>query len=114
MSVRAKFINSVVLVALALVAWTFTRPPAESPLVPLQLATPPAASASSPPVELPEPAAATEKPVTTQTNRSESLLVESAGPEALHERTLIGTKWEREQLALEFGADGKLLIGGRE
>ena len=35
-------------------------------------------------------------------------------PNALTERTLVGTKWEREGLGLEFGADGKLLSGGRE
>jgi hypothetical protein len=32
----------------------------------------------------------------------------------LDERALVGTKWEREGFSLEFGADGRLLIGGRE
>ena len=35
-------------------------------------------------------------------------------PSALNERTLVGTKWERDGFGLEFGADGKLVIGGRE
>ncbi len=114
MSVRAKFIYSVVLVALVLVAWTFTRPPAGAPFVPSQSPASPAASASSPPVEPSEPAAAPKKLAATQTNGTESPLVELAGTETLNERTLIGTKWERERFAIEFGADGKLLIGGRE
>jgi len=111
MSVRTKLINSVVLVALVLAAWTFTRPPAEAPLVPSHVA---AARASSPPAEPAKPAAAPQ-PAATQTNRTESPQVESAAdPEALNERTLVGTKWERERFAIEFGTDGKLLIGGRE
>jgi hypothetical protein len=115
MSMRSKLINSVVLAALVLVAWTLTRPPAEAPLVPSEQAAPPVADASSPPVESREPAAAPQKPAAAKTNGAESPLVASAaGPMALDERTLIGTKWEREQFAIEFGANGKLLIGGRE
>ena len=92
MRVRAKFINSVVLVTFVLVAWIFTRPPAEAPPMPSQPPASRAASTSRPPVEPPKRAA----------------------PEGLNERTLIGTKWERERFAIEFGADGKLLIGGRK
>jgi len=33
---------------------------------------------------------------------------------SLNERTLIGTKWERDGFGFEFGPGGKLLIGGRE
>jgi hypothetical protein len=115
MSVRAKIINSAVLATLVLVAWRFTRQPAEAPLAPSQPSAPHTATAASPPVESAGPAAAPEQTAATQTNRAESPLVESAaGPTALNERTLLGTKWERDRFAIEFGADGKLLIGGRE
>ena len=35
-------------------------------------------------------------------------------PDALTAQNLVGTKWEREGFGLEFGANGKLLIAGRE
>jgi hypothetical protein len=60
-------------------------------------------------------APAPEKPAPTPSSSAERLAarpVPDANP--LNERTLIGTKWEREGFGFEFGPDGKLLIGGRE
>lgn len=39
-----------------------------------------------------------------------------SGPDAtvLNEHTLVGTKWGHDGFNLEFGADGKLFIGGQE
>ena len=35
-------------------------------------------------------------------------------PNVLTEQSLVGTTWERDGFRVEFGAAGKLLIGGRE
>jgi hypothetical protein len=121
MSARAKLISSIVLAAIALAVWKFRSPPAELPRV--EAPQPAAEPASTPlaPVKMSEPAA-TPTPVSpgqepTPTHHNPSLLQPAepaAEPGALNERTLVGTKWEREGFGLEFGADGKLLIGGRE
>jgi len=34
--------------------------------------------------------------------------------EALNEGTLVGTRWQKDGVALEFGAEGRLLMGGRQ
>ena len=54
-----------------------------------------------------------EPSASTPTNSGQPPASPTAEP-TLNERTLVGTKWEREGFGIEFGADGKLLIGGRE
>ena len=50
-----------------------------------------------------------------QTNLAASQLAERRGEaNPLTERALVGTKWERDGFGLEFGANGNLLVGGRE
>jgi len=119
MSMRAKLISSVVLAAIALATWRFVAPPTGVPRVEARKPAPDPAAAPAPQVETPEPAAALapfppaqEAPAPTQNSFAESQSV--VDPSALNERTLVGTKWERDGFGLEFGADGKLLIGGRE
>lgn len=122
MSMRSKLISCVALAAVALAAWKFASRPAEPPPVEgTQLASGPA-SRRPPPVGRPEPFAA-QDPIPplptgldgTRTNPAASRPAEPvANPNALNERTLVGTKWEREGFGFEFGADGKLMIGGRE
>jgi len=122
MSTRAKLAGVVVLAAAALATWRFLSSPAEAPRVDaVQRASEPAAAAPSL-VETPEPAAgphplppAKEEPAPKQSGSAESppaALV--AEPNTLDERTLVGTKWERDGFGIEFGADGNLLIGGRQ
>ena len=46
---------------------------------------------------------------------TESRAAEAAAEsKPLDQTTLVGTKWEREGFGFEFGAGGKLFIGGRE
>ena len=119
MSMRAKFISSVVLAAIALAMWRFVSPPTGVPRVEARKPAPDRAAAPAARFETPEPAAtlahfppAQESPAPTQSSFAESQSV--VHPSALNERTLVGTKWERDGFGLEFGADGKLVIGGRE
>ena len=110
MSLRAKVISSIVLAAAALVAWRFTSPPVEvlpvkaPPILPEPLAT------TQPTVETREAAAAPESLPPARQQSAKPV----PDPDALNERTLVGTKWARDGFGLEFGADGRLLIGGRE
>ena len=96
---RAKLIGTLVLVALALAAWRSMGPRADVP--PVEASTP--APNSLPP--------AREK--RAQAPGISPALPSVVTPEALNERTLVGTKWERDGFSIEFGADGKLLIVGR-
>src|SRR5437588_5950754 len=116
---RSKLISSAVLTAIALATWRFVSPPTEAPLLEARKPPPDRAAAPAPRFETPEPAAslapfppAQESPAPTQSSFAESRSV--VDPSALNERTLVGTKWERDGFGLEFGADGKLVIGGRE
>src|SRR2546427_7212803 len=117
MSMRANLISSVVLAAIALATWRFVAPPTGVPRVEARKPAPDPEAAPAPQVETPEPAAALapfppaqEAPAPTQNSFAESQSV--VDPSALNERTLVGTKWERDGFGLEFGVDGKLLIGG--
>ena len=104
------------LAAVVLVVWQ-CRPP--HPSARLEESPPPAAesaSAREPSVE----AAATNAAPAVQA-QSAAGQIQSAEPQpavrdsgALNERTLVGTKWARDGFGLEFGGNGKLLIGGRE
>ncbi len=122
MSMRFKLISCVTLAAIALATWRFMSRPAESSLGDASPVASGPASRRPPPVGRPKPFAAPDSipPLpagldATRTNPAESRLAEPvADPNALNERTLVGTKWEREGFGIEFGADGKLMIGGRE
>lgn len=122
MSMRFKLISCVTLAAIALATWRFVSRPAESPLGDASPVASGPATGRPPPVGRREPFAAPDSipPLpagldATRTNPAESRLAEPvADPNALNERTLVGTKWEREGFGIEFGADGKLMIGGRE
>jgi hypothetical protein len=115
MSMRVKLCGGVALTALALTAWRLISPSADGPL-----------AGAPEPVAAPllregQGGAAAPNPVTpkqaepTQNSSAEAQPAEpAADPTALNERALVGTKWEREGIGLEFGADGKLLMGGRE
>ena len=116
---RSKLISSAVLTAIALATWRFVSPPTGVPRVEARKPAPDRAAAPAARFETPEPAAtlahfppAQESPAPTQSSFAESRSV--VDPSALNERTLVGTKWERDGFGLEFGADGKLVIGGRE
>ena len=119
---RAKLTGIVALSALALAAWRFLSSTPQAPRVDASHQAPRPAGASRLPVKTPGFATARhpvppvrEKPVPRQNGETESQPVEPiAQPEALNERALVGTEWEREGFSLEFGADGKLFIGGRE
>jgi hypothetical protein len=120
MSMRAKLIGGVVLAAVALATWKFMTPRVELSFVGTPQPVPGAATTAPPPVKTPKSVAAP-APVPTrqegllQSNLAASQLTERRDdPNSLTERTLVGTKWEREGFGLEFGAAGKLLIGGRE
>jgi hypothetical protein len=106
MRMRVKLITGFVLITLALALWKFMSLPTQS-----------------------RPEAATQgetggmeflpvrKDLQSAARATNVLAVKSAEdgtPYRLNERTLVGTKWEREGFGIEFSADGKLLIGGRE
>ena len=119
MSMRAKLVSSAALAAVVLAAWRFLSPPAE---VLLGNATQPAsetAESTLPPVETATTAAELyrvppgQAPAQGGPAQSQSADL-GADPKALNEGTIVGTKWEREGFDLEFGTDGKLLIGGHE
>src|SRR2546430_6945166 len=117
MSMRAKLISSVVLAAILLATWRFVSPPTGVPRVESRKPAPYPGADPVPRFETPEPAAVLapfpptqESHAPTQSSFAESQSV--VDPSALNERTLVGTKWERDGFRLEFGADGKLVIGG--
>ena len=122
MSARARFIIAVVFGAMVLLTWRFTsRPVAVQSVQARPTASPPDKNRQPPDgnsdvSNLHGPVA----PLTVigAPSRSGSASSQSDKPtddrEALNERTLVGTKWEREGFGIEFGADGKLLIAGRE
>jgi len=119
MSIRAKLVRSAALAAVALAAWRFLSPPAEAPLGNTPQPASEKAVANLPPVQTPTTAAGPDRvapdwqSVQSRPGASQRA-APGADPEGLNERTLVGTKWEREGFGIEFGADGKLLIGGRE
>ena len=108
MSRRTNCIGGLLAAVILLAAWKFASWPAK----PLAEQTPQLASgpATATPVETPEFIEPT-KVALTQSNPVAAPVTNSI---ALNERTLIGSKWKRDGFALEFGAGGKLLIGGRE
>jgi hypothetical protein len=119
MSKRAKLISSVVLAVITLATWRFMSPPAEEFQASTSEAVPEPANDAPPPAKTSmASAAAYPAPPADAGFPQNSLAVEPAkrrdDSNALTERTLVGTKWEREGFGLEFGAAGKLLIGGRE
>lgn len=95
---RVKLISGVVLVAVALALWRFMPGLAGGP------------STETPSLRGRSPS---HEPLASRTNSGQPPASPTAEP-TLNERTLVGTKWEREGFGIEFGADGKLLIGGRE
>jgi hypothetical protein len=98
---KVKLIGAVALAAVGLAfLWKFMSEPAGLP----QSSTEPVA------VSPPRVGARENSPDAALRSPSKSVVE----PTALNERTLVGTKWEREGFGLEFSADGKLLIGGRE
>jgi hypothetical protein len=108
------WVGSVALAAVALVLWKFVSAPGEAP-------TRKSLDTDLPAIQTPQPATPAPVPrvpapaAPKETDSAESPAVENvAHANTLNERTLIGTKWEREGFGLEFGADSKLLIGGRE
>ena len=110
-----RIIGSAALIAVALVSWRFA--PRSARLLPLdarKLAPQTAA------VEMPSPSSANGPvrqipPAAAQSSSAESPPVRpAANPESLDQRTLVGTKWERDGSRIEFGSDGRLFIGGRE
>jgi hypothetical protein len=104
--------GSVVAVVVLLAAWKFASSPASSPVAQPPQHVPAAIATAREPV--PEPAAPA-KTVSTPSNEITPLAAGlPAETNGLNERTLVGTKWQRDGFALEFGADGKLLIGGRD
>ena len=115
MSTRAKLVSSAALAVVALAAWRFLSPQAEAPVGNATQPVSEAADATPPPVETLATAAATDRvPPGREPAQRSPAASQRADPKALNERTLVGTKWEREGFGIEFGADGKLLIGGRE
>ena len=92
---RAKLIGVVALAVVALALWRFLSGPAVQNEA--------------------RPASVVPARNATEAGRAPSQTAEPAVElNVLNERTLIGTRWEREGFGLEFGANGKLLIGGRE
>ena len=120
MSMRSKLAISVALAAFVFAAWRYLLPSAEAPL---GNAPRPASEMSSTALSPVAKSATTTAPpdsVPAGHEAAESSLAESQNtepgpdPKPLNERALVGTKCERDGFSIEFGADGKLLIGGRE
>jgi hypothetical protein len=110
MSARGKLISGIVLAAAGLATWMFMSPASE-------IREP--ATATPAPVRVAETAALPDPVKPLQENPQNSLdapqpVERNAEPNALTEQNLVGTKWEREGFGLEFAANGKLLIAGRE
>jgi hypothetical protein len=100
-TVWAKVITGIMLAAIGVAVWRFMSAPADVPQPTIEPAATPSPVGS--------PGTGTSSSPPTQVGRDVS-----AEPKVLNEHTLVGTKWEREGFGLEFSADGKLLIGGRE
>ena len=115
MSPKTRLLLSAVLAAMAVVVWKTMSPSVEGPAREPGVAHPPPVDSPRPePTSLPAVAGAG-RPGASENGSDESRAAEAntdSGP--LDETTLVGTKWEREGFGLEFGANGKLLIGGRE
>jgi hypothetical protein len=117
MGMRTQIISIVVLAAVALATRRFLSPSAAVKFVttPESVAEP--AGITRPPVKSPGPKAASVPSLQRdplQSGAAAALSTERLDdPIALTERTLVGTKWERDGFGLEFGAAGRLLIGGR-
>jgi hypothetical protein len=99
--VRVKLLGCVLLAAGVLAVGWFLSQPSRRPLQSQAVAEPVSGAPEQPTPALP-PAA--------DPRTSES----ASDSEALTERTLVGTRWEREGFGIEFGAHGRLFIGGRE
>jgi|SRR5436190_22105578 len=121
MSIRAKFFSGVVLTVLVVTTWIYmSRPTKEVAFAVTQQPLFDSAAriepTTKPPVTLDVPGPhppLQEEPQQSKSTESQPTERRDA-PASLTERTLVGTKWEREGFGLEFGAAGKLLIGGRE
>ena len=117
MCARVKW--TLTLAAVVLAAWWFlstplTTPITKAPPLPEIRAVREPPVVARPPLDAPAPAAA------SGSYPAESRPLARLPPEppsnlqSLNERTLIGTRWERDGFGVEFGPGGKLLIGGRE
>lgn len=105
---RVKLIGGVVLAAVGLALWRFMSGPADVPPTTGPVGAPTA-------VERAQPGGVVRGQLSVVSrSHSQPTIDDGQLAEALNERTLVGTKWEREGFGIEFGADGKLLIGGRE
>src|SRR5205814_2915081 len=97
MSMRAKLVSSAALAAVALAAWRFLSPPGEPPLGNASQPASERAEATLPPLETPTTLAAPHRVAPGQEPlQSSPAAFQRADPKALNERTLAGTKWERE------------------
>ena len=115
MSPKTRLLISAVLAALAVAVWRTMSPSVEGPArEPVDAYPPPVDSPRPQPT--PHPAVAEAgRPGPSENGSAESRAAEAAADSSpLDETTLVGTKWEREGFGFEFGADGKLFIGGRE
>ena len=121
MSTRVKFFSGVVLTVLVVMMWIYmSRSTKEVAFAVTQQPVFDSAArverTTKPPVTLDVPGPL--PPLQEEPQQSKSTGSQPTerrdDPTSLTERTLVGTKWEREGLGLEFGAAGKLLIGGRE
>src|ERR1041385_4228079 len=112
MTRRMNCIGGLVAAAILLAAWKFASWPAK----PLPEQTPRLVSkpATATPIGTPEFIEPTRVASTQSNPVAAPGTATVTNSIALNERTLIGSKWKRDGFALEFGADGKLLIGGRE
>jgi hypothetical protein len=110
-----RFMEVAALIAVALVAWRLVS--RSTQLSPVEVGQPAPQTAA---VEMPSPSSANGPvpqipPTAAQSSSAESPPGRPAvNPEALDQRTLVGTKWEREGSRIEFGSDGRLFIGGSE
>ena len=94
---RAKIIGSIALMVVAATLCRFVSGPRDAPV-----ADAPEGSQSN----------QNRPAVHARTSAPEALSIVQSN--VLNEQTLVGTTWERDGFKIEFGSDGKLLIGGRE
>src|SRR5262245_37608209 len=119
MNKSAKFAGCGVLAVIALATWRFISLPADEAVVVKSEVAPErgktaaaqgktsVAMAVSPPI----PSAEAVAPQRSLDAKPAERIDDA---HFLPEQTLVGTEWERDGFRLEFGAAGKLLIGGRE